>query len=73
MDNPTRHLSIIDRYLTLWIFLAMAAGIAIGYFSPAVTGTDHWALGRDDIDPNRYRAHPDDVPAACKSAVRGTA
>jgi ACR3 family arsenite transporter len=36
MNTPIKQLSFLDRYLTLWIFLAMAVGIGIGYFSPAV-------------------------------------
>src|SRR6187402_3825814 len=36
-----KKLGFLDRFLTLWIFLAMAIGISVGYFIPSSSGFIH--------------------------------
>ncbi|ODQ55232.1 arsenical-resistance protein ACR3 [Saitoella complicata NRRL Y-17804] len=35
LGSPVKRLSWLDRFLTLWILLAMAVGIILGYFVPS--------------------------------------
>ena len=45
-----RKLSFLDRYLTLWIFLAMAAGVLLGRFLPALKdGINALSVGTTSI------------------------
>ena len=45
-----KKLSFLDRYLTLWIFLAMGLGVTLGYFQPALAdGIESMSVGTTNI------------------------
>jgi ACR3 family arsenite transporter len=51
MPTPgSRRLSFLDRYFTLWIFLAMAAGVALGAIFPGVKAAfDRMSVGTTSV------------------------
>src|SRR5512140_3635809 len=49
-QGVARRLSFLDRYLTLWIFLAMGAGVALGFLVPGVVPMlDRMSVGTTSI------------------------
>jgi len=37
LTDATKRLGFVERFLTLWIFMTMATGVAVGYFIPSFT------------------------------------
>ena len=49
-DTVSKRLSFLDRYLTVWIFAAMAAGVGLGFLFPGIVPVlDRYSVGTTSI------------------------
>ncbi|MED1664903.1 ACR3 family arsenite efflux transporter [Brevibacillus laterosporus] len=49
-NEENKRLSFLDRYLTIWIFLAMGIGVGLGFISPQfVTGLNSLQIGTTSV------------------------
>ena len=54
MSVITRKLSFLDRYLTVWIFAAMALGVGLGFFVPGIEDFINSFQAGTTIDSARF-------------------
>ncbi len=66
--HAPKRLGFVERFLTLWIFLTMAGGVALGYFIPSFTKVDLFPGGHHQHS-HRHRPDSDDVPAPGQGAL----
>jgi ACR3 family arsenite transporter len=49
-DGTAKRLGFLDRYLTVWIFAAMAIGVGLGYAAPGVEGfINRFSVGTTNV------------------------
>ena len=67
--SDTKRLGFLNRYLTLWIFVAMFIGVGLGYFIPNLPEVYQLFSEGNHKYSYSYRFNINDVPSISKSKL----